>query len=110
MRNALPNIDYLTVSFPQYADKTSIAVSPVATSPINEPAGQNILSTKFLDPVTVRVTAANVRDPDGFINRYVRYYVKANDPENLLDIKYTPASVPYAVFSIPRQGGTDFEF
>lgn len=112
VKNALPTIDYLTISFPQYNDRTAANTPPtigLATSTSASNA-QNILSTKPLDPVTVRVAVSNVRDPDGFINKYIWYYFKADAPENLLDIKYTPASVPYAVFSLPRQWGTDFEF
>jgi hypothetical protein len=80
-----------------------IGTLPTASTSSSSQSPQNVLSTKIVDPVTVKVAASNVRDPDGFINKFIWYYSKAGDPENLLDIKYTPASIPYAVFSVPRQ-------
>lgn len=110
VQNALPQMDNVTLSFPQYGDHTSIGHSPLSTPWGSSTQPQDIFSTQFLDPVTVRVHVSNPRDSDGFITKFIWYYIRSDDPDNLLEVKYTPPGVPYAIFSVPRQSWTDFEF
>jgi hypothetical protein len=53
----------------------------------------------------VKIDAVNVVDPDGSISKYKWYYYNVDDPQRWLEIKYTPASIPYTYFSLPKIAG-----
>lgn len=46
--------------------------------------------------------AQGARDPDGSISYYTRYYYDKNNPNNILESRISPASNPYAYFSLPK--------
>jgi PKD repeat protein len=109
VQNAVPTMDNVTISFPQYGDQTVGWFTPTSAAP-RPTTTQDIFSSAFLDPVTVRVQVANPRDWDGFLTKLVWYYIKSEDPDNLIEVKFTPPWVNHAIFSIPRQSWTQFEF
>jgi PKD repeat protein len=109
VQNALPTMDNVTISFPQYGDQTVGGFTPTTAAP-RPTWTQDIFATTFLDPVTVRVQVANPRDSDWFLTKFVWYYIKSEDPENLIEVKYTPPGVNHTIFSVPRQSWTQFEF
>jgi len=50
----------------------------------------------------VKVVANGSKDPDGFISHYMWYYYKIDDPTRIIELKVTPSTVPYIIFSLPR--------
>ncbi len=69
----------------------------------------DVFSTEVFDPLVVQVTAQGVSDPDGVVSYYKRYYYKKENPNRLLQIKITPASVSTVSFTLDRIGG-EYEF
>lgn len=94
--NALPVMENLTISFPQYGDDSGIG--------FNQNKIKDIYKIDY-DPLVVRLNAQNSKDPDGFISFYTWYYYNKEDPSRLLEVKITPSSIPYAFFSLPRVAG-----
>ena len=95
--NALPILDNITMFFPQYGNEVGIGFQNQQDSAST--------TTKEYDPLIVKLSAVNPRDPDGQISYYQWYYYNKDDPTRLLEIKVTPASVPNAFFSLPRVPG-----
>jgi PKD repeat protein len=94
--NAKPKIQNILMTFPQIGSSYGIGV------------WQNTNKDTFkvdADPLVVKVDAVNVIDPDGSISKYKWYYYNIDDPQRWLEIKYTPASIPYAYFSLPKIAG-----
>ena len=100
--NALPTLDNLFLSYPQYGNEIWIGFS-------NENNTQDILSTADFDPLIVKVTASNPRDPDWSISYFKWKYYPTDNPAKILEMKVTPWTIPYTFFTIPRQPW-DFTF
>ncbi|MFA5747732.1 MAG: PKD domain-containing protein [Candidatus Absconditabacterales bacterium] len=94
--NALPKLDNLMLSFPQYGNEMGIG--------FKENSVKDIFNDK-LDPLIVKVSAQNPVDSDGFISYYKRYYYLKDDPANPIELKITPYNIPYTFFSLPRVPG-----
>ena len=93
--NALPTVDNLTLSYPQFGNASGIWFQEASAMP------QDIFSNEY-DPLIVRVSAVNPRDPDGTISYFQRYYYDKNDPNRILATKISPWDVPHTFFSVPR--------
>lgn len=98
VKNSLPKIWNVSISFPQYWDATWIGFNATNTRPLCGPGGY--------DPILVRVSAINARDDDWTIVRYKWYYFDEDFPEEYKEVKVTPWNLPYAVFSLPQDGNT----
>lgn len=103
VENALPIIDNLLISFPQSQSNQWLGIGIWLQQPKET---QDLFSISKFDPLLVRVSASWVRDPDANqISRFVRYFYNTASPEDLIDVKVTPASVPFASFSVQRIPG-----
>jgi hypothetical protein len=117
VRNALPTLDRLDISFPQQSSvsKTSsaqgIGLGGTQNTQTQKLSITDILSDESIDNVIVKLQAQNLKDPDGFLSHLVRYYYRSENPEKLIEAKVTPGSVQFVNFSIPkpRQPG-EFSF
>ncbi len=94
--NALPLLDNVILSFPQYGNEVGIG--------FQENNVKDIFNDTF-DPLIVKVSATNTLDPDGFISYFKWYYAYKDDPTRYLETKITPWNIPYAFFSLPRVPG-----
>ena len=88
--NNLPNLDNLTISFPQYWNDMTIW--------FNQSTNQNVFNSDA--DLTVKVTAQNSQDTDWFISYYKRYYYYKDDPSRWLETKITPSSINYTYFQL----------
>ena len=97
VKNGAPTLQNLVMTFPQVWSSFGIGI------------WQNTQNTDIfkadMDPVVVRLDAANSRDSDWSIVTYKWYYYNVDDPQRILEIKYTPATIPYVYFSISRMPG-----
>lgn len=98
VRNALPKIEHLMLDFPQPGGGNTIGVG-VSTKIT---AQREIFSDTSIDPIVVNVSAKGVRDPDGVVSKFIWYYYPKNDPDRIIDIKQTPATVSQATFVVPK--------
>lgn len=94
--NAKPKIQNVIMTFPQFGNTYGIGIW--------QDAPKDIFKTD-VDPLVVKIDAVNTVDSDGSISKYKWYYYNIDDPQRWLEIKYTPANVPYVYFSIPRIAG-----
>lgn len=98
VKNALPTLKSLSVSFPQYGNEMWVWITQNA----DQNKQQNAFTTDF-DPLIVKVTANWAKDPDSWmLYRYKWYYYVAEDPDRELEIKVTPANINYVIFALPR--------
>lgn len=97
VKNGLPLMDNLYLTFPQYSN--DIGIWFFQYSPVSDPNFQQF------DPLVVRVNLENPRDLDGNISYIARYYYKADDPDRLLDIKVTPWTSTTVNFALSREAG-----
>lgn len=96
--NALPQLDNLTISFPQ-----SWGGSPIwVWTDTPDLSQQEIFSDPSVGSIVVRVKAKWARDADGFISHYRRWYYPSEDPSRKEWFKITPSDVPYATFIVPK--------
>lgn len=110
VKNALPTLKNVTISFPQYTNTNNQTQIWFATS-------QNINNTTFecnkndssSTNLTVKVTAVGANDSDWSISRLRFYYVNTADPERYLDYSDQLISTPFAYFVLPRISW-DFRF
>lgn len=98
VKNALPKIKNVILSFPQYSDDSSSA-SWLWFWMSNNKATFDCSGTNNL---TVKVTAVNATDTDWNISRYRFYYYNIDDPDRILEYKDSLVSSPYAYFVMPR--------
>lgn len=98
VKNALPTIQNVTLSFPQYSDNTAIGFPTYTNS--NSNATQ--FDCSWTNNLTVKVTAVNAIDSDGTISRIRFYYYNADNPDRILEYKEALINAPYAYFVIPR--------
>ena len=96
--NALPKLDNVTLSFPQYADNTAMMGFN------DENSNRMSFDCTWTSNLTIKVTAVSARDPDGMISRLRFYYYNVDDPDRKLEYKDTWISAPYTYFVIPRVG------
>jgi len=103
--NALPVIENIKLSFPQYGNEVGIWFWQS-----QEQSKDNILSDPKFDPLIVKVDAQWTRDPDGSISYYTWYYYDKNNPDNILESRISPWSAPYAYFSLPKTIPGEYTF
>jgi PKD repeat protein len=96
VRNSLPKIGNISVSFPQYGNEAGIWF-------FNDKSSDPSFET--FEPLVVRLTADNTVDPDGYISYYTWYYYKADDPDRILDLKITPGNTNTVTFALSREAG-----
>ena len=94
VRNSLPKIGNISVSFPQYGNEAGIWFFNNKSS---DP------SFETFEPLVVRLTADNTADNDGYISYYTWYYYKADDPGRILDLKITPGNTNSVTFALSRE-------
>lgn len=94
--NALPKLNNLLISFPQYGNEMGIG--------FQENYVKDIFNSEF-EQLMVRVDAQNAVDSDWFISYFKWYYYDKNDPDRLLETKITPGDISYAFFSLPKTAG-----
>ena len=92
--NALPTLNNLTISFPQYNNESGIG--------FQQNNIQNIYDNATSDNLIVKVTAQNPRDPDGNISRYFWYYYPKDNPSKILETRSTPWDINYSFFTVAR--------
>ncbi len=95
VKNAKPRLDNVLMNFPQLWSTYGIGFW----------VGQQSNSEQFAvesDPLVLKIDAINASDPDGSVSKFKWYYYNTDDPNRLLEIKYTPGNTPYTYFSIPR--------
>lgn len=94
VKNSLPKISNVVLSFPQYSDNNSIGYSTDST--------KSVFDCSWSSNLTIKVTAVNATDPDWSISRLRFYYYNVDDPDRILEYKDTWISTPYVYFVIPR--------
>jgi len=101
VKNALPTIDNLLITFPQSTTNQWLWIGIwIQQQP---EVANDLFSISRFDPLLVRVSASWVKDSDANqISRFVWYFYNTANPDQLIDVKVTPASVPYASFSVQR--------
>ena len=100
--NALPTLDNVTLSYPQFGNDSWVGFQQAA-------AVQEEIFTTGFDPLIVKVTAANPRDMDWSLSYFQRYYYDKNDPGRILGTKLSPGDIPHTFFSLPKMPG-EFAF
>ena len=100
VKNALPTLGNVTLTFPQYWDSDTYSIWFSSSTTTN----QNVLDCSWSNNVTVKVTAVDAYDPDWTVSRLRFYYYNTDDPNRILDSKETWINNPYVYFSIPRIG------
>lgn len=97
VKNWLPTLTNVLSSFPQYWNESWIGMNQWQW-------WWDIFEIKY-DPLIVKIAASWTKDLDWAISYYTWYYYKTDDPTRLLEVKITPANVPYVVFSMQRIPG-----
>jgi PKD repeat protein len=97
VKNSLPKLNNLIMSFPQYWNEMWIW--------INQSSVENKQQDQFVswfDPLIVKINAQWVSDSDSQISHYIWYYYKKDNPDKMVEIKLTPWNIPYVVFAVPK--------
>ena len=103
VKNALPKLKNVALSFPQYWDSSApIWFNSSSTSTTSQAVFDCISWSS--NNIAIKVTAVEATDSDWTISRLRFYYYNTDDPSRILDSKETWISNPYAYFSIPRIG------
>lgn len=97
VKNALPTLKNVTLTFPQYPDDNSMFTFG-STTDTNRAAFDCSGTTNLI----IKVTAVDAEDSDGTISRLRFYYYNTDDPSRILEYKNTWINAPYAYFAIPR--------
>ena len=98
MKNALPRLKNVTLSFPQYADNSNT----IWFTSNNSSSSQTTFDCSWTNNVIVKVTAVDASDSDWTISRLRFYYYNTDDPSRILEYKETWINTPYVYFSIPK--------
>ncbi len=98
--NSKPSFQNVLMTFPQVGNTYGIG--------IGQNTNKDVLKVD-IDPLVVKIDAVNALDKDGSISKFKWYYYNVDDPDRLLEIKYTPGNTPFAYFSVPRISG-EFRF
>lgn len=96
VKNALPTVKNVTLSFPQYSDDSAIWFNYWADTTKTQ------FDCSWTNNLTIKVTAVSPTDSDGSISRLRFYYYNVDDPDRILEYKETWMSTPYVYFVIPR--------
>jgi PKD repeat protein len=94
VKNSIPKLDNLLISFPQYGNDVGIGFLQ---------AKRNDPTFETMDPLIVKLVANGAIDPDGQISYYSRYYYKTDNPSRILDVKITPGTINSVTFGISRE-------
>lgn len=97
VENAPPTLQNLVMTFPQIGSSFGIGIW-------QNTQNTDVFKADF-DPVIIRLDVTNPRDSDWSIVTYKRYYYNVDDPKRRLEIKYTPSTIPYVYFTVPRLYG-----
>ena len=103
VKNALPKVKNVALSFPQYSDNSA----PIwFNSTTDSATSQTVFNCNSWtnNNIAIKVTAVEASDSDWTISRLRFYYYNTDDPSRILDSKETRISNPYAYFSVPRIG------
>lgn len=99
VKNALPTIKNVTLSFPQYENNDT-------GSPFWFPGNTNSntlqISCSWNDNLIVKVTADDAADSDWNVSRLRFYYYNVDDPTRILEYKDSRILEPYVYFVLPR--------
>lgn len=96
VKNALPSIKNVTLTFPEYSDNNMF------TSESNQSKNITAFDCSWSNNLTIKVTAIDATDSDGIISRLRFYYYNTDNPNRILEYKDTWINVPYVYFNIPR--------
>lgn len=99
--NALPSLDNVTLSYPQFWNETGIGFD-------QQGVPQDIFVADY-DPLMVKVSAINPKDNDWSISYFQWYYYYKDDPTRILATKLSPGNIPHTFFSLPKTPG-EFAF
>ena len=98
VKNALPTINNVTLSFPQY---TETSTNPLGfTTDTN--SNKSIFDCTWTNNLTIKVTAVDPKDSDWNVSRLRFYYYNIDDPDRILEFKESWISAPYVYFVIPK--------
>ena len=101
VKNALPKLWNITLSFPQYWDSGSVPIW--FSSNTNSTTNQTTFDCSWSsNNIAVKVTAVDASDSDWTISRLRFYYFNVADPSRILDTKETWITNPFVYFSIPK--------
>ena len=95
--NSLPSLDNVSLTFPQYGNEVWIWLQSASQQAFDSDAA-----------LTVKVTATNAKDKDGFISYFKWYYYYKDDPTRRLETKITPSSINYTYFELKEPGEYSF--
>jgi PKD repeat protein len=95
--NAKPTLKNVVMTFPQAQGDYGIGIW--------QEANKNTIKSLDTTTLAIKIDAVNAQDDDGSIAKYKWFYYNVDDPTRLLEIKYTPASVPYIYFTLDRKPG-----
>ena len=99
VKNALPTLKNLTISFPQYGNESWIWFQENNVQNVLDPGGSDSAN------LIIKVTAVNAIDPDGTIAYFKRFYHPKDNPNKILETRITPSNIPYTFFTLPREAG-----
>ena len=97
VKNAMPTIKNVTLSFPQYSDDSVIGFGSTNSNSMQ-------FDCTGTSNLTIKVTAVGAADSDGSVSRIRFYYYDIEDPDRILEYKESRSSAPYAYFVIPKIG------
>ncbi len=97
--NSLPTLQNLLISFPQAGGGNAVGIGvPGAWQGVQ----REIFNDVWIDPIVVSLQAQGARDDDGVLSHFVWYYYPSDDPDRIISLKITPASVPSTTFVVPK--------
>ena len=97
VKNALPTIKSVSLSFPQYTNNSNTIWFTTDTN-----SNKSIFDCTSTSNLTIKVTAVNAQDSDWNVSRLRFYYYNIDDPSRILEYKESWISAPYVYFVIPR--------
>lgn len=97
VKNALPTIKNVTLSFPQYSDDSVIGFWTTNSN-------SKQFDCTWTSNLTIKVTAVGAADSDWSVSRIRFYYYDIEDADRILEYKESWSTTPYAYFVIPKIG------
>ena len=97
VKNALPKIRNLVLSYPQLSDNSNAIVFQS-----NANTSQQLFACSGGNNITIKAEVVDANDPDWNISRLKFYYYNADDPDRILEYKETWLDVPYVYFVVPK--------
>lgn len=98
VKNALPTIKNVTLTFPQYENNNT----DVFWFTTDANSNKSIFDCTWTSNLTIKVTAVGAGDSDWNISRLRFYYYNIDDPDRILEYKESRISAPYVYFVIPK--------